>query len=85
MATATQEMDGGHAFASPISGASVNLARTLSPDIAGHDYTGWWIYIPGPVIGAVRRPPDKDEREAAQGDVVPVFGTPKAPETKETP
>ena len=36
----------------PISGASMNPARTLGPDIVGSDYTGWWIYILGPVIGA---------------------------------
>ena len=27
-------------------------ARTLGPDIVGNDYTGWWIYILEPVIGA---------------------------------
>jgi aquaporin Z len=63
-------------FASPISGASMNPARTLGPDIVANDYTGWWIYILGPVLGAliavaiigvVRGLPDKQEREAAQG------------------
>ena len=63
-------------FASPISGASMNPARTLGPDIVANDYTGWWIYILGPligaliavaIIGAVRGLPDKQEREAAQG------------------
>jgi len=64
-------------FASPISGASMNPARTLGPDIVANDYTGWWVYIAGPVIGAViavmiigavRGLPDKKEREAAEGD-----------------
>ena len=72
-------------FASPISGASMNPARTLGPDIVGHDYTGWWIYIAGPVLGAaiavviinaVRGLPDKEEREAAQGGALPVLGSP---------
>ena len=79
-------------FASPISGASMNPARTLGPDIVGHDYTGWWIYILGPVIGAaiavaiinaVRGLPDQEEREAAQGTALPILGSPKAPEVKE--
>ena len=68
-------------FASPISGASMNPARTLGPDIVGNDYTGWWIYILGPLIGAaiavaiiaaVRGLPDKEEREAAQGGALPI-------------
>ena len=72
-------------FASPISGASMNPARTLGPDIVGNDYTGWWIYILGPVIGAaiavaiigaVRGLPDKEERDAAQGGALPMRGTP---------
>ena len=72
-------------FASPISGASMNPARTLGPDIVGNDYTGWWVYIAGPVIGAaiaviiigaVRGLPDKEERDAAQGGALPVRGAP---------
>jgi aquaporin Z len=72
-------------FASPISGASMNPARTLGPDIVGNDYTGWWVYIAGPVIGAaiavmiigtVRGLPDQEEREAAQGGALPVRSAP---------
>ncbi|MFG1626734.1 MIP/aquaporin family protein [Kribbella sp. NPDC049227] len=71
-------------FASPISGASMNPARTLGPDIVGNDYTGWWVYVAGPLIGAaiavaiigtVRGLPDKDEREAAEGGALPMTET----------
>src|SRR6185437_11456214 len=31
-------------FASPISGASMNPARTLGPDIVAVDFSGWWVY-----------------------------------------
>jgi aquaporin Z len=68
-------------FASPISGASMNPARTLGPDIVSWDFTGWWIYIVGPLAGAaiavmmiglVRGLPDKSEREAAEGGALPL-------------
>ncbi len=68
-------------FASPISGASMNPARTLGPDIVSTDFHGWWIYILGPlagaaiavmIIGLVRGMPDADEREAAEGGALPI-------------
>jgi aquaporin Z len=68
-------------FASPISGASMNPARTLGPDIVSLNFTGWWIYVIGPVVGAliavlliglVRGLPDKEERGAAEGDALPL-------------
>jgi aquaporin Z len=68
-------------FASPISGASMNPARTLGPDIVSWDFTGWWIYIVGPLAGAivavgmiglVRGLPGKLERGAAEGDALPL-------------
>jgi len=82
-------------FASPISGASMNPARSLGPDIVGNDYTGWWVYVAGPVIGAViavmiiglvRGLPDRAERQAAQGADLPMAGTDgPPPETKDLP
>jgi aquaporin Z len=68
-------------FASPISGASMNPARTLGPDIVSLDFNGWWIYIVGPIVGAaialalisvVRGLPDQEEREAAEGGALPL-------------
>ena len=67
-------------FASPISGASMNPARTLGPDLVGNALAGWWVYVAGPVIGAllavgiirvVRGKPSRQEREAAEGGVLP--------------
>lgn len=37
----------------PISGGSLNPARTLGPDIVAAQFPYWWIYIVGPVCGAV--------------------------------
>jgi MIP family channel proteins len=68
-------------FASPISGASMNPARTLGPDLVSFDFNGWWIYIVGPflgavvavlIIGLVRGTPDSEEREAAEGGELPI-------------
>jgi aquaporin Z len=68
-------------FASPMSGASMNPARTLGPDIVGWDFTGWWVYVVGDLAGAViavmliglvRGLPDRAEREAAEGGALPL-------------
>ena len=68
-------------FASPISGASMNPARTLGPDIVANNFTGWWVYIVGPGIGALiavmimgllRGLPDAEERSAAEGGALPL-------------
>jgi aquaporin Z len=40
-------------WASPISGASMNPARTFGPDLAGTTFTGYWVYVAGPLAGAV--------------------------------
>ena len=42
-----------HFAAVPITGASVNPARTLATAVAGGNYTDVWIYFVGPLLGAV--------------------------------
>ena len=67
-------------FASPISGASMNPARTLGPDIVAANFTGWWVYVIGDlagaaiaviIIGLVRGLPGRAEQAAAEGDALP--------------
>ena len=40
-------------WGSPISGASMNPARTFGPDLVGADFTAYWVYVAGPLLGAV--------------------------------
>ena len=42
-----------HVAAIPISGASVNPARSLGPAIVGTEFHDLWIYLIAPPIGAV--------------------------------
>jgi aquaporin Z len=40
-------------WGSPISGASMNPARTFGPNLVAADFTGYWVYVAGPLAGAV--------------------------------
>lgn len=39
-------------WASPLSGASMNPTRTLAPDLVANDFTDYWVYLAGPLLGA---------------------------------
>jgi aquaporin Z len=41
------------AMAYPFTGAAIDPARALGPELAGGTWTGWWVYWVGPVAGAV--------------------------------
>ena len=40
-------------WGSPISGASMNPARTFGPDLVGADFSHYWVYVAGPLFGAL--------------------------------
>jgi aquaporin Z len=40
-------------WGSPISGASMNPARTFGPDLVGRDFSHYLVYVAGPIAGAV--------------------------------
>jgi aquaporin Z len=40
-------------WGSPVSGASMNTARSLGPALVLSDWTSWWAYLIGPIAGAV--------------------------------
>jgi aquaporin Z len=63
-------------WAAPIDGASMNPARTLGPDLVAGDLSQTWIYLVGPIAGAlaailvdrlVHGPASGDLRQAAEG------------------
>jgi aquaporin Z len=66
-------------WGSPISGASMNPARTFGPDLVSTTFTGYWVYVGGPILGAVLaagiayvlrgRGGGKSGAAAAQGDL----------------
>jgi aquaporin Z len=74
-------------WASPLSGASMNPFRSLAPDLVASNFTAYWVYLAGPLLGAALavgaayilrgRGGGLSGSQAAQGAL---FTKPKSPE-----
>lgn len=67
-------------WGAPVSGASMNPIRSLGPALVGWDFTAYWAYVVGPLVGALiavsfewvlRGAPTKGGAAAAQGILAP--------------
>ena len=77
-------------WASPISGASMNPARSFGPDLFLWNFGHYWVYVVGPIVGALLavaaayalRGPGGDEPaiQAAQGRLAEFMPLPPRPE-----
>jgi aquaporin Z len=68
-------------WAAPVSGTSMNPARSFGPALVSGDWHAYWVYVAGPLAGAVLavlcavvlrgRGPDPMARRAASGSLAP--------------
>lgn len=81
-------------WAAPISGASMNPVRSLSPDLVRGNLGTSWIYIVGPIIGALigvafefilKGGPTAAGAEAAQGSLGPEDSTQHEKSIRDSP